>query len=108
MKRHSPALLLVSTVMLALPGWASAAPAARRTIPRQQAVRTALAGVPGGRIGSAELEREGGRLVWSFDISRPGFVDVTEIQVDAHSGAIVSRKTESPTQERKEMRIEHG
>src|SRR5947209_20420108 len=42
----------------------------------------ALKKVPGGKIDSAELEREHGKLIYSFDIktARPG---VTEVQVSA-------------------------
>lgn len=54
-----------------------------------------------GKIQSAELEREKGRLVYSFDIrTRRG--TIREVWVDANSGAVVSVKTESPRQERME------
>jgi uncharacterized membrane protein YkoI len=65
----------------------------------------ALRKVPGGRIDSAELEREHGKLIYSFDIktAKPG---VTEVQVSAISGSIVSIKHESPAHEKAEQKQE--
>lgn len=48
---------------------------------------TALARVKGGIVQSTELESEAGKLVWSFDIERPGSKNATEILVDANTGA---------------------
>jgi hypothetical protein len=72
---------------------------AQTRITQDQATRTALARVPNGRIKSAELEREHGKLVWSFDIAQDGKSGVMEIQVDAITGKIVSEKKESAAQE---------
>lgn len=58
-----------------------------------------------GKIQSAELEREKGRLVYSFDI-RTGRGIIREVWVDAHSGVIVSVKTESQRDERMEKATE--
>ncbi len=69
---------------------------------------TALAQVKGGRVQSAELEREAGKLVWSFDIARPGSKNVTEIWVDANSGRIVSKKQETPAEQAKEAQADKG
>jgi uncharacterized membrane protein YkoI len=66
------------------------------------ASRAALAKIPGGTIESSELERENGILVWSFDISKRKSKIVTEIQVDAKTGAIVSQTVETPAQEAEE------
>ncbi len=66
-------------------------------ITRSQAARTALARVPQGRISAGELEREHGKLIWSFDIAKPRTRDISEVQVDAKTGRIVSVKTETPT-----------
>jgi hypothetical protein len=62
----------------------------------------ALARVPGGSISSSELEKEHGRLIWSFDIAQVGSKNITEVQVDAKTGKIVSTKIETPDKERKE------
>lgn len=42
-----------------------------------------------GRITKAELEREGGVLLYSFDIGVPGMRGITEVHVDARTGAIL-------------------
>jgi uncharacterized membrane protein YkoI len=101
------ALLLVVPLSQALAVEASqAALLAQARITEGEATRTALAKVPGGVVKSFELEREGGRLVWSFDISRPSRPGVIEIQVDALSGRIVSVKKESAADEAREARAE--
>lgn len=79
---------------------------AQAKISQEQATATALARVPNGKVRSAELEREHGKLVWSFDIARQGASGVTEIQVDARTGKIVSQKQESASQEASEARKE--
>jgi uncharacterized membrane protein YkoI len=80
--------------------------AAQARISHADAEKTALAKVPQGVVKSAELEREHGKLVWSFDISQPAKDGVTEIQVDARNGKIVSRKLESSAEEAKEASAE--
>ncbi|MEO7252188.1 MAG: PepSY domain-containing protein [Arenimonas sp.] len=67
---------------------------------------TALTKFPSGTIASAELEREHHRLIWSFDITRPGSRNVTEVQVDAKTGEIVSTQIETPRQEANEAAAE--
>jgi len=59
----------------------------------------ALAKVPGGSFSSSELEKEHGRLIWSFDIVQVGSKNITEVQVDAKTGKIVSTKVETPDKE---------
>lgn len=71
-------------------------------VTKNQAERIALAKVPDGRIKSAEIEKEKGHLVWSFDIAKPRTKDITEILVDAKTGRIIARQTESPTDQAKE------
>ena len=67
---------------------------------------TALTQVKGGIVQSSELEREAGKLVWSFDIERPGSKNVTEILVDANTGRIVSKKQETPAEQAKEAQAD--
>lgn len=83
-----------------------AALTAEAKITEAQAKTTALAKVPNGTVKSSELEREHGRLVWSFDLSKPSAKGVTEVQVDAKSGKIVLVKKETPAQETKEAKAE--
>jgi hypothetical protein len=47
---------------------------------------TALAKVPGGRVKASELERENGRLLYSFDIATKGKTGIDEVQIDAITG----------------------
>src|SRR5438477_457466 len=54
-----------------------------------------------GAIVSSELEREKGRLIYSFDI-RTTPKRVVEVNVDARSGAIVEVAEETPADEAKE------
>ena len=71
-------------------------------ITRAEAEHIALSQVPDGKISATELEKEHGRLIWSCDISRPGTKNITELQVDAKSGKIVSTKIETPKDQAKE------
>ena len=75
---------------------------AEAKVSEADAKATALASVPAGTISSAELEKEHGKLIWSFDIAKVGSKDITEVQVDAKTGTIVSTKIETPDKERRE------
>lgn len=93
----------IMTAIAALTLTATAYAAPKRAAPkvtREQATKTALERVPDGKIESVELEDEGGKRVWSFDL-RVG-KDVREIQVDSVSGAIVDDKVETPKQQSEE------
>jgi uncharacterized membrane protein YkoI len=76
--------------------------AAEARISEADARTTALAKVPGGTVSSSELEKEHGKLIWSFDIAKVGSRNITEVQVDAKTGKIVSTRIETPDKERKE------
>lgn len=71
-------------------------------ISHADAERTALGRAPNGTVKQSELEKENGRLVWSFDITTPGTHDVTEVQVDAVTGEVVSVENETPEQQQAE------
>jgi len=71
-------------------------------ITKAEAEQIALAKVPHGSVKTAEIEKEKGHLVWSFDIARPGTRNITEILVDAKTGKIISTQTESPRDQAKE------
>jgi len=68
---------------------------AQAKISEAEAGKIALEKVPGGTIKETELEKEKGNLVWSFEIATPGNKDITEVEVDAVTGAIVSVEMES-------------
>lgn len=79
---------------------------AQAKVSREDAEKTALAKVPNGAIKEGELEKEKGKLIWSFDISTPGTSDIKEVQVDAITGQIVSIETETAKAEAKEKKKE--
>jgi uncharacterized membrane protein YkoI len=71
--------------------------AAKAKITKEQAEATALKRAPG-TVESSELEREHGRLVYSFDIRNSrGTID--EVQVSAITGKVVRVEHESLKQE---------
>ena len=67
-----------------------------------EATKTALSQVSGGVIKTAELEKEHGKLVWSFDIATANSQNITEIMVDANTGKIVDRQIETPADQARE------
>ena len=75
---------------------------AKAKISRADAEKIALAKVPGGKIKDGELEEEKDKLIWSFDIATPGDKDITEVQVNAITGEIVSVAKETPADQKKE------
>jgi len=78
--------------------------AAEAKVSRADAEKTALARVPGGTIKEGGIEKEKGKLIWSFDIATPGTKDITEVQVDALTGGIVAVDKETAADEAKEKR----
>jgi len=80
--------------------------AAQAKVSRADAEKTALAKAPGGTIKDGELEKEKGKLIWSFDIATPGTSDITEVQVDAITGEVVAVDKETAGQEAKEKKSE--
>jgi uncharacterized membrane protein YkoI len=67
---------------------------------------TALKVVPNGKVTSEELEREKGKLIYSFDIKVAGKSGIEEIAVDAKTGAVVAHEHETPKMEAKEAERE--
>jgi len=79
---------------------------AEAKVTEKAARATALAQVPGGKVRSHELERENGKLVYSFDIATKGKTGIDEVQVDAITGTVVSNKHETPAMEKAEAKAE--
>jgi len=108
--------VIIAFVLAAAFGTAAAAPAAahvdhpahpaKAKVTMRAARATALAKTHGGKVESAELEREHGKLVYSFDIRVPGTKGIEEVRVDAYKGTIVSVVHESPKTERQEAKKE--
>ncbi len=64
--------------------------AAKARVSCPEARKTALARVGSSEVKQAELEEEGGKLVYSFDLAVRGKTGIEEVQVDALTGKIVS------------------
>jgi uncharacterized membrane protein YkoI len=73
-------------------------------VDRSHAEVIALGRARGGKVKSAEIEREHGHLVWSFDITLPNTSDIMEVQVDAKTGKVVAVEKENPSQQAKEAK----
>jgi uncharacterized membrane protein YkoI len=66
----------------------------------------ALKAVPGSTVKAAEIEKEKGKLIWSFDLTIKGKKGVEEVQVDAMTGKMLGREHESDAVEAKEAKDE--
>src|SRR4051812_30652487 len=66
------------------------------------AAATAQARVPKGRIEGVELERENGKLMYSYTIKTAGKSGIDEVNVNAMTGKIIAFEHESPAAEKKE------
>ena len=71
-------------------------------VSKETAEQTALGQVTNGIVKDSELEREHGKLQWSFDMTTPNSKEITEVNVDAITGKIISVQKESPESESKE------
>ena len=107
--------ITAALLMLGVAGMASAQTAKKETqaqlrkeakVTTAQARATALKEVPNGRVSKSELERENGKVVYSFDIKVPGKSGWEEVNVDAETGTVVSRSHETPKMEAKEKKTE--
>lgn len=85
-----------------------AALASQAKVSMETAKATALAKVPGGKIKSSELEREKGKLIYSFDIVTARKSGIDEVNVDAIDGHVVAVAHEGPKAERKEAKQERA
>jgi uncharacterized membrane protein YkoI len=113
MKRLQSLVLVLTAAALAksaVPGWGAAPPppTARPTVRLDSARKTASARVPGARLTSYELEREHGRLIYSFEFKVRGRPGVEEVNVDARSGEIVAVEHEGPRAEHRERAKERS
>ena len=75
---------------------------AKAKISKETAQQTAQAKVPNGTVKASELEMENGKLQWSFDMATPDSKDITEVNVDAITGDVISVAKESAQSETQE------
>jgi len=94
----------VATAILVAGGAFAADTHTKPKITMAQARATAIKTAPG-KVKSAELETEHGKLIYSFDIatSKSG---VTEVNVDAISGKVVAVQHENAAKEAAEQKQE--
>jgi uncharacterized membrane protein YkoI len=71
----------------------------RAKVTPEVAVAAAQKRRPAGKLASAELEEEDGRLIYSFDFKTKGRGGVDEINVDAITGEVLNVEHESPRAE---------
>lgn len=84
---------------------AAPAPGEAKVAP-DDAKAIALAKVPRGRIKKWALEREGGRLIYTFEIVVPGQSGLEEVNIDAIRGDVIEVKHETPKDELREQQQE--
>ena len=75
---------------------------AQAKVTKAQAQATALAQVPNSTVKEGELEKEKGKLIWSFDLTTIDSKDITEVAVDAITGDVIAVEKETPEQQKKE------
>jgi uncharacterized membrane protein YkoI len=71
-----------------------------------EAAVTAQARIPNGKIQGVELEREGGKLIYSYDIKTAEKSGIDEVHVDAMTGKLIAFDHESPAAEKKEAKAD--
>jgi uncharacterized membrane protein YkoI len=96
----------VASAQATVPTTGSAKLKAAAKISDDSARAVAMATVPGGTIQSAELEREHGKLIYSFDIKVAGKPGIEEVNVDAMTGHMIAHEHETPAAERREAAAE--
>ena len=62
--------------------------------------------VPAGKVASGEIEREGGKLIYSFDMKVPGKSGIDEVNIDAMTGTLISNQHETPKDEKAEAKAD--
>lgn len=94
----------VATVILAAGGVFAAGNQAKPKITMAQARETAIKTAPG-KVKSAELETEHGKLIYSFDIATSKNA-LTEVNVDAINGKVIAVQHENAAKESAEQKQE--
>ena len=95
---------LAAAGLMSFSAFASTTSTMKPKITMAQARATALKKAPG-KVKSAELEKEHGKLIYSFDIATAKS-GITEVNVDAINGKIVAVQHESAAKEAAEKKHE--
>ena len=109
-------ILTIAAAAIMIPGVVKAQESYKRDIPdslqklakvsEESAAKTAQKRVPKGPIQSVELEREKGKLIYSYDMKVAGRSGVEEVNVDAMTGKVVRAFHVSEAAEKKESATE--
>ena len=62
--------------------------------------------VPGAKIQAGEIERENGKLIYSFDMKTAGKSGIDEVNIDAMTGTVIANQHETPKAERAEAKAD--
>ncbi len=92
-------LIPVLVAALAISPTVASAGRPHARISERAAQVVALKHVQGGTIKSSELEREHGKLIYSFDIARLNMAGVEEVHVDATTGRFLGQHHETALKE---------
>jgi len=93
----------ISSVILLLSLLASTGLSQKKLHPKitkEQAVKVVQENFPDATIEGSELEKEAGKMIWSFDLKVSG--ETKEVWVDAKTGQIIKTEVESAAQEKDE------
>ena len=102
--------LAMATMLMAAPAFAQGVPMKeekpgllkKAKVTADAATAAAQAKVPKGKIASAEIEEENGKLLFSFDIRTAGKSGIDEVNVDALTGKVLGVQHETPKDEARE------
>jgi uncharacterized membrane protein YkoI len=62
--------------------------------------------VPNAKIQADEIEREGGKLIYSFDMKTAGKTGIDEVNINAMTGKLIANQHETPTAEKVEAKAD--
>jgi hypothetical protein len=99
--RNFAVLALILLSVLAVPDSLAAKTKPKLTMEKAREIATAK---EAGKVSSGEVEKEHGRLIYSFDIQRDN--QTHEVKVDANTGEIVKDSVEDPAAEQREQQEE--
>ncbi len=71
---------------------------AKARVTPDSARRIARSAVPNSTISSEEIEMEGGKLIYTFDLRVAGKRGIEEVHVDALTGRVIAREHEEDAQ----------
>ena len=81
---------------------------AKATVKEADAARVARARFPKAHIRAVELEDEGGRLIYSYELKTAGKAGIDEVNVNAKTGKLVNTEHEGAKAESNEAAQEKG